>query len=558
MKKINIFIIILALLAIACGGGDTDTATTTEEAVVEESTESLDAPATTVAVESPTGQKTGETFRMLMPALPSNADFAVYQGTASTAVAAVWGGALMEFKAQDDPSIQPAINDVQCFICESYSVDADGNVTIVLPDGLKSPYGNEISSDDVIYTFERILANDFVFRFLMGVGSWDTENPITKIDNKTFTVNVVANVPFTLGTLTWYSGTILDSTEVASHATDEDPWAKDWLASNSANYGPYNLASFSAGESAVLSLNPGWNLFTPTYSDVVINAVPDSATRLQAMLSGAADYTFKVDYDQLASAEGNSKVIITEALESRSVELHLNFADEKFADKRVRQAINYAVDRDAIVSGVMGKYGASADTQLPEVIKAPNAPGTYSRDVDKAKALLTEAGYADGFDMVITVNAVRPGSYASNVALLIANQLADVGINATISVYPSATDFEASIRDDSFEAWLWDSTPALSDPYYYWRLNHHPQLAFQNYKGYDNAEFVEKMDTLFTTAAGAERDALITEIHTLLLDDVPMVRIAQPANAGMLRSGIESFRTTTLNAVLVHYLVENY
>ena len=556
MKKINIFIIILALLAIACGGGDTDTAT--EEAVVEESTESLDAPATTVAVENPTGQKTGETFRMLMPALPSNADFAVYQGTASTAVAAVWGGALMEFKAQDDPSIQPAINDVQCFICESYSVDADGNVTIVLPDGLKSPYGNEISSDDVVYTFERILANDFVFRFLMGVGSWDTANPITKIDNKTFTVNVVANVPFTLGTLTWYSGTILDSTEVSSHATADDPWAKGWLSSNSANYGPYVLSSFTAGESAVLSLNSGWNLFTPTYSDVVISAVPDSATRLQAMLSGAADYTFKVDYDQLASAEGNSKVIITEALESRSVELHLNFADEKFADKRVRQAVNYAVDRDAIVAGIMGKYGASADTQLPEVIKAPNAPGSYSRDVAKAKALLTEAGYPDGFNMVITVNAVRPGSYASNVALLIANQLADVGITATISVYPSATDFEASIKDDSFEAWLWDSTPALSDPYYYWRLNHHPQLAFQNYKGYDNAEFVEKMDTLFTTAAGAERDALITEIHTILLDDVPMVRIAQPANAGMLRSDIENFRTTTLNAVLVHYLVENY
>ena len=233
-----------------------------------------------------------------------------------------------------------------------------------MPDGLKSPYGNEISSDDVVYTFERVLANDFVFRFLMGVGSWNTESPITKIDDKTFTINVVANVPFTLGTLTWYSGTILDATEVKSHATDDDPWAKEWLSSNSANYGPYNLASFSAGESAVLAFNPGWNKFTPTYSDVVISAVPDSATRLQAMLSGAADYTFKVDYDQLASAEGNSKVLITEALESRSVELHLNFADEKFADKRVRQAINLAVDRDAIVAGVMGKYGAPASLSL--------------------------------------------------------------------------------------------------------------------------------------------------------------------------------------------------
>ena len=556
MRKLNIIFLTLALVFTACGGG-TDTSAD-ETVVTEESSESLDAPATTVATESPSGQKTGETFTMLMPALPSNADFAVYQGTASTAVAAVWAGTILEFKAQDDPSIQPGIGDVQCFICESFTTDSDGNITVVLPDGLKSAYGNEISSDDVLYTFERVLANDFVFRFLMGVGSWNVENPITKVDDKTFIVNVTNNVPFTLGTLAWYSGAILDATEVKSHATDDDPWAKEWMAGNSATYGPYHLSSFSAGENATLSLNPGWNKFVPTYSDVVITAVPDSSTRLQAMLTGAADYTFKVDYDQLASAEGNSKVGITEALESRSVELHLNFADEKFANKKVRQAINYAIDRDAIVKGIMGKYGAAADTQLPEVIKGPAAPGSYTQDVEKAKALLAEAGYADGFDMVITVNAVRPGSYASNVALLVANQLADVGINATISVYPSATDFEASIRDDSFEAWLWDSTPALSDPYYYWRLNHHPILAFQNYKGYENAEFVEKLDTLFTTPAGAARDALITEIHTILLDDVPMVRIAQPANAGMLRSGVENFRTTTLNAVMVHYLVENY
>jgi peptide/nickel transport system substrate-binding protein len=556
VRKSYIILLTLALLFTACGGG-TDTSTD-ESVVAEESSESLDAPATTVATESLSGQKTGETFTMLMPALPSNADFAVYQGTASTAVAAVWAGPLLEFKAQDDPSMQPAIDDVQCFICESFSTDSDGNITIVLPEGLKSAAGNEITSDDVVYTLERAQANDFVWRFLMGVGSWDTENPITKVDNKTFTVNVTNNVPFTLGTLAWYSGSILDATEVKSHATEEDPWAKEWMAGNSATFGPYHLSSFSSGENATLSLNPGWNKFVPTYSDVVLTAVPDSATRLQALLTGAADYTFKVDYDQLASAAGNSMVTITEALESRSVELHLNFADEKFADKKVRQAINYAIDRDSIVEGIMGKYGAAANTQLPEVVKGPAAPGTYTQDVEKAKALLAEAGYADGFDMVITVNAVRPGNYASNVALLIANQLADIGINATISVYPSATDFEASIQDDSFEAWLWDSTPALSDPYYYWRLNHHPTLAFQNYKGYENADFVEKMDILFVTPAGPARDALITEIHSILLEDIPMVRIAQPTNAGVLRSGVENFRTTTLNAVLVHYLVENY
>jgi peptide/nickel transport system substrate-binding protein len=556
VRKSYIILLTLALLFTACGGG-TDTSTD-ESVVAEESSESLDAPATTVATESLSGQKTGETFTMLMPALPSNADFAVYQGTASTAVAAVWAGTLLEFKAQDDPSMQPAIDDVQCFVCESFTADSDGNITIVLPDGLKSAFGNEITSDDVVYTLERAQANDFVFQFLMGVGSWNMENPITKVDNKTFTVNVTKNVPFTLGTLAWYSGSILDATEVKSHATEEDPWAKEWMAGNSATYGPYHLSSFSSGENATLSLNPGWNKFVPTYSDVVLTAVPDSATRLQALLTGAADYTFKVDYDQLASAAGNSMVTITEALESRSVELHLNFADEKFADKKVRQAINYAIDRDSIVEGIMGKYGAAANTQLPEVVKGPAAPGTYTQDVEKAKALLAEAGYADGFDMVITVNAVRPGNYASNVALLIANQLADIGINATISVYPSATDFEASIKDDSFEAWLWDSTPALSDPYYYWRLNHHPTLAFQNYKGYENADFVEKMDILFVTPAGPARDALITEIHSILLEDIPMVRIAQPTNAGVLRSGVENFRTTTLNAVLVHYLVENY
>ena len=132
-----------------------------------------------------------------MPALPSNADFAVYQGTASTAVAAVWAGTILEFKAQDDPSIQPGIDDVQCFICESFTADSDGNITVVLPDGLKSAYGNEISADDVLYTFKRVLANDFVFRFLMVFGSCNPANLITNGDANTFLVNVPNNVTFT-------------------------------------------------------------------------------------------------------------------------------------------------------------------------------------------------------------------------------------------------------------------------------------------------------------------------------------------------------------------------
>ena len=93
MRKLYIILLTLALLLTACGGG-TD-ASTEDTAVTEESSESMDAPATTVAVESPSGQKTGETFKMLMPALPSNADFAVYQGTASTAVAAVCADTLL-------------------------------------------------------------------------------------------------------------------------------------------------------------------------------------------------------------------------------------------------------------------------------------------------------------------------------------------------------------------------------------------------------------------------------------------------------------------------------
>src|SRR6185436_14112776 len=111
-----------------------------------------------------------------------------------------------------------------------------------------SPFGNTVSSADVKWSFERMVAADAIARFLFGVVGVDTANPITVVNAKTFTLNLTHPSALALAFNAYYSVSIFDSTEAKKHATESDPWAKDWLSKNSANYSAYTVDSFTPGQ----------------------------------------------------------------------------------------------------------------------------------------------------------------------------------------------------------------------------------------------------------------------------------------------------------------------
>jgi peptide/nickel transport system substrate-binding protein len=535
----------IALVASACGGGEEpapgDTPTT------EEPTDDGDAAPVDAGA-----------FRIAMPTVVSNIDPAVYEGTPTTEVEAVWAAPLYEFVdppgAGEDLLGLTGLDYVEPLLVESDEVEDDGSLVITLKEGVVSPYGNTLTSADVEWTFDRVIANDFVGRFVMSVGRIDPENPIEIIDDRTFRVRVSEPNPYVRGVLTLWDLSPLDSTEVLSHATEEDPWGMEWLNTNSATFGPYKVASFAPGEQVVLELNPNWFGETPQFSSVIMQQVPDASARLQLLSRGEVDYAVGLQPSQFESLQGEGDdVTTTTRLTPRIVPIELNFAYEPFQDVRVRQAIAHAIDRDAIVAGPMRGFARPLSNQILTALPQPAAPAGYTYDPDEARRLLAEAGYADGLEFPLTINLTRPGPYAEQIAVLIASQLADVGITVEVETIASSSEFEERKTGGQLTTWLGANTPIVPDAWYFMQLEHHSVAAFQNWKGFADTDFDAELGILRDLPLGPERDAQISKLHQYMMDVVPWVPVFEELNLVAVRQGIDinSFRQYTPYAPIV-------
>ena len=499
-----------------------------------------------------------EVFVMAVAAVPSNADPAVTEGKPSTELNPMFAGTLLQYVKPDAGTTtwsSPA--DVEPYVAESVTQIDDG-YRFVLRDDAVSPYGNTITSEDVRWTFDRIIALDGVGRFLLSWGGGiNLEEPIRVVDDRTFDLVVLdTNNPYSLAVLTYGQMGPLDSVEVLSNATDDDPWGAGWLSTNSASFGSYRLDSITPGEELRLVPNPNWWGSAPDIDLIVVRAIPDAAGRLQLLQAGEVDFADKLTLAQFASVGGELQAVAANG--NTTVPLVLNSGFEPFADVRVRQAISSAIDRTALVQGPMQGSAKEALYQVLSEVPQPPAPGdpaTY--DPDGARALLAEAGYGDGLAFTLTINPVRPGPFSEDLAVLMKDQLADVGIDMSIEVMASSADFQAQLQEGQLQAWLSSQTPGISDPQFAWLLVHHSTKAFENAHGYSNARIDELIDIMAFTPYGPERDAMVLEAHQILIDEVPWIPLIELVNPISLGPDVESFRMDIFRRIIPEELAKN-
>ena len=499
-----------------------------------------------------------EVFVMAVAAVPSNADPAVTEGKPSTELNPMFASTLVQYvKPAAGAATWPSPADVEPYLAESVTPIEDG-YRFVLRDDAVSPYGNTITSEDVRWSFDRIIANDGVGRFLLSWGGGiNLEEPIRVIDDRTFDLVVLdTNNPYSLAVLTYHHMGPLDSVEVLSHATEDDPWGAGWLSTNSAGFGSYMLESITPGEELRLVPNPNWWGAAPDIDLIVVRAIPDAAGRLQLLQAGEVDFADKLTLAQFASLSGDLQAIAAKG--NTTVPLVLNSSFEPFADVRVRQAISSAIDRTALVQGPMQGSAKAALYQVLSEVPQPPPPGDPAvHDPDRARALLDEAGYGDGLAFTMTINPVRPGPFSEDIAVLMKAQLAEVGIDMSIEVMASSADFQTKLQEGALQAWLSSQTPGISDPQFAWLLVHHSAKAFENAHGYNNPRIDELIDLMAFTQYGPDRDAMVLEAHEILIDEVPWVPLIELVNPISLGPDVESFRMDIFRRIIPEELVKN-
>src|SRR5690606_20690968 len=168
--------------------------------------------------------------------------------------------------------------------------------------------------------------------------------------------------------------------------------------------------------------------------------------------------------------------------------LMMQLADERFADPRVRRAVSYAIDREALVNAVYRGFATPSVTALPVGYGAPGSDETFRYDPDLARQLLAEAGYPNGFEASMMIHSSRPGPHAEPVAVTLQAQLQQVGLNWTIDVASSAADFATRYQERRYQAVVNLDPPGIADPLYT-HVNYNASGAAQNTHGYANEEY---------------------------------------------------------------------
>ena len=315
-------------------------------------------------------------------------------------------------------------------LAESWSVGEDGVTwTFNLRHGVKFHNGKELTSADVVASYRRLLDNPAVRYSSLAKGYI---SDVYAVDD--YTVCLVTPTPIAslLANLTHRSNLILDADYIEKYGMDLG------LTAESVNgTGPYRLVSWDRDQEMVLEAFPDYFRGEVPTKNVDILIVSDANARLVAIETGEVDVTI-VNTSEVPRLKETPGIQVKTYEGIGAHGLQFNCANEYMKSPLVRQAVVYAIDKQLIVDTLYSDIGEKACTAPVN----PNVWGYYDfgvipQDIDKAKALLAEAGYPDGFDISIML---QPGyNKSTETCEMVVAMLAEVGINATIETVDMAT-----------------------------------------------------------------------------------------------------------------------
>ena len=334
-------------------------------------------------------------------------------------------------------------------LAENWDISDDGlEYTFHLRQGVKFHNGNDFTAEDVAYTFHRMLTveggvnTEFIDQIKgadeLLAGETDTLEGVEVVDD--YTIKVTLKEPFAgfLASISSPGVSIYDSeaTEAAGDQFGMDPAV-------TVGTGPFEFSSWSFNNQLVLTRNEDYWKGASGLPGVVIKIIPDTETQSMMFESGELDI---LDLDYAAdSADRFTETYPDQIVQGPRVGIvyfTMNFNKEPFQDVRVRKAVQMSIDRQAILDALYGGRGQVEQGIFPHGLIGFNPDQEEIKyDPEAAKALLAEAGYADGFDMEIAADS--SASDTMTMALeIVSDQLAEVGIRAEIKNYDESTWLE--------------------------------------------------------------------------------------------------------------------
>ena len=430
-------------------------------------------------------------------------------------------------------------------LAEKWEVSPDGMVgRFTLRQGVKSNWGNELTAEDVKWTWDRKLHLSGLGPFQTGVLGITKEEQI-QVDSKyVISFHVPKPNPLLLKQMVNLSNPVYDATKCKQVASSDDPWAHKFLENNTAGFGPYVVSQLTRGQQAVFKARADYYRGKPYMDTVIFKEVPTSATRLSLLQGGSVDiaqFLQPLEYITLTKAPG---VKVDAVPASFAIWIELNTKMKPFDNVKVRQALNYALPRDEILKTV---YQSLADKQtgcIPKIY--PNFTDkfwNYDTDLDKAKALLSEAGMAQGFSSVLSYNAGDP--VQEPIAILYQTSLRKIGVEITLNKVPAATFYDFVTKREQPMIFYLDS-PWVPDPGYSTQLYFNSK-SYVDYSNYVNPEVDQLIKSGLETLDPNTRLETYTKVQQIVMSEAPWGFIAWPRYVLARRANLKGFTYYTSN-----------
>ncbi|MEM9812297.1 MAG: ABC transporter substrate-binding protein, partial [Pseudomonadota bacterium] len=349
---------------------------------------------------------------------------------------------LVEIDPADESQVRPRLAD-------SWEVSDDGLViTFNLNPDAVFPSGNPVTAADTVWSMQRVLELGFgnsasLTDYGFTLEANDTQ--FVAIDDHTFQMTLSKPYPTALIMQAVAANRVantLDRVYLEDKAVDGD-YANGYLTTNTACVGPYKLVRWNAGEVVILEANEGYYGPAPKTKRWLMRHVPEAGAQRLLLEQGDVDVARDLGSEDIRDMTGTDGLEFVSARKHQLLYMGFDSGQERFADDRVRLAFKYLINYDALAETVMAFDGVPRNSVVPigaygALDEEEGQP--FSLDFDKARELLAEAGYADGFEARLFIGSAP---YSAAVAQHVQANAAEVGVTLNIEQMANAQLFSA-------------------------------------------------------------------------------------------------------------------
>ncbi len=435
-------------------------------------------------------------------------------------------------------------------VAESYTVSDDGRtITLKIRPGQKFHSGNPVTAEDVAFSLHRVIKLDKTPAFILSQLGWTADNVESLVkakDELTAEITVTEDFAptFVLNCLSAGVASVVDKKVVLEHEKNGD-LAYEWMKANSAGSGAFDLKAWKANESVVLEAFADYRHGAPAMKRVILRHIGEPSAQRLLLEKGDADLARNLSADQIQGLAGNDKIIVEAYPKADIYYLGLNQKDERLANPKVRQALRWLVDYQGMSDSFLRGTFKVHQSFWPSGFFASYTETPFKLDVEKAKALLAEAGYPDGFEVELDAANTWP---SAEIAQSVQATMAQGGVKLSIVpgeqkqvitkyrarnhqvvlLYWSPDYMDPHSNADTFARNPDNSDDAKSKP-----------LAWRN--AWDIPELTKEAD-----AAARERDAdkrkqMYLDLQAKIQEDSPFVILFQNTEQVARQSNIKGF-----------------